>query len=179
MVDFRPTNHPELENFLRTLRGKPYLIDPLTRLESLTRLGPVMDSLGFFEEHDLRGKWDLLNTCTHLFFYEDASLDMISVYSNMVLDNDRIDPDQGLKFLTVTVIKDADDWIWLIADKQRVIKDSPRTAHEVAILLSPNDIFLSGAKSWKCDQITGLLNALSSPEFRSMVSEWHGNYRTD
>jgi hypothetical protein len=179
MADFRPTTHPKLENFLRTLRGKPYLIEPLTTRESIIKIGPVIFSLGFFEEHDLGGKRDLLDTCTHLSFYEDALLDRISVYSNMVLDNDRIDPDQGLKFLTVTVIKDTDDWIWLIADKQRVIKDSPRTAHEVVIGLSPNDIFLYGAKSWKCDQITGLLNALSSPEFRSLVVEWHGNYKVD
>ena len=141
-------------------------MEPLSRIERLAGISPVMDSMGFFEEDEVGGKWDLLDTCTHLFLYDGDLVDGMAVYSNMVLDKD-IDR-EGLKFLTVTVIKETDDWVWVIADQQTV--SWSEDSHEISMV---------GVSAWRCDQMVGLLAALSSPGFRSLVAEWHGNYRTD
>jgi len=182
MADFRPISSDELDRFLGGLRGKAHLIEPLSTTDRMTRLSPAMDSLGFFEEDSRSGKWDLLDTCTHLFLYDDDLVDRISMYSNMTLIS-RVRP-KVLKFLTVTVVQDPDEWIIVIADMQRFWRKTgrwpnSRTRPFNSMFYSPYEIAMEGSRAWKCDQVRGLMGLLSSPEFRSMVSEWHGNYKVD
>ena len=159
----------DVEDFLDKVAGETLLIEELSPGEVVV-VGGIMRFLGFYEEKTVSGKFDLLfNGMLLEFLFDDSKeiLDQISVYDNLVDTQDAIKNwDSGLKSMTVSVLKEPDDWWWVVTDFYVAYPNI-------------NDVHMEheGNAGWKCDQLSGIKALLASDEFRVIVSEWHGNYK--
>jgi hypothetical protein len=159
----------DVEDFLDKVAGETLDIEELSPGEAKV-VGDNMRSLCFYEEKTASGKFDLLhNGIMFEFLYEDNEeiMDRINVYDNLVDTQDAIVVwDSGLKCMTVSVLKEPDDWWWVVVDFN--------TAYP-----NINDVHMEheGNAGWKCDQLSGIKALLVSDEFRVVVNEWHGNYK--
>lgn len=169
MSNYRRVELADIESFLDRVSRRKSLIETLSTGEDRV-VRDAMRSLGFYQETETVAKVDLMGGGMIFEFIEEEDEDLLesmSVFDNMVDTEESLKGwGEGLKFMTVTAIRDPDDWFWVVVDLQIIYPGN-----------SESQIQHDGNIGWRCDSIYGLIGLLASAEFRAWVDEWHGNYR--